>query len=834
MTFSSIRCCLLGASALGAIVGVPAAAQAQAQSAGARAAEADAIVVTARRVEENVQDVPISITVFTQDQLEARNITSTTDLATYTPGLSLNGRYGPDKASFVIRGFSQELNTLPTVGVYFADVVAPRLQSNIGGGNGAGPGYLFDLQNVQILKGPQGTLFGRNTTGGAILLVPRRPSDYVEGYVEGTYGNYDQKRVQAVLNVPLAETFKVRMGVDRNKRDGYSKNRTGIGPDAFNDIDYIAARVSMLAELTPDLENYTIASYVKSDTNGTVPRLAYCNNGQVPGSVGSIGLGALLRTSICNQIDTETAGGYGYYDVSNNVENPFVKSRTWQVSNTTTWLASDTLTVKNIISYSEARERYSFNLDGDNVAFPFVVTYPGPGRNQGSQSTFTEELQFQGRSSNDTFQWQAGGYVERSSPIGSQEQYAQVLANCSDPYAFECATFSPFISSVSVSRNNYKYRNYGIYAQGTYNFTEQLALTLGARNNWDKASVNADNIRVVPSLNGPVAATCSRAVTPSPNPGVFSLLTSGVCTREFSTKSSKPTWLVNLDYEPTPDILVYAKWARGYRGGGVNEANFGIETWDPETVDDFELGVKASWRGPVSGNVALGGYWNEFRDQQATVTIPQCAPTGQPGDPCTQPVPTGINGIQNLGKSRMRGVEIDASVFAGPVRLDVGYSYLDAKVVSASLPSCSRASFDCDNASFLQGGQRLPLSPKNRLTLTGTFTLPVDESVGDISFSATYTHTDSQITTYSNASAFAAGAIPFDAGIAPATDLLNLNLNWRDVAGAPIDLAVFATNVTKEKYYVAAANGLSSLGGEAIITGQPRFYGVRAKFKFGN
>ncbi|PEQ13229.1 hypothetical protein B2G71_07250 [Novosphingobium sp. PC22D] len=829
MKIQANRGCLLGVCALGAVSATPAFAQSS-----ATASSSDAIVVTARRVEENVQDVPISITVFSQDQLEARNITSTTDLATYTPGLSLSGRYGPDKASFVIRGFSQELNTLPTVGVYFADVVAPRLQSNIGGGNGAGPGYMFDLQNVQILKGPQGTLFGRNTTGGAILLVPRKPTGYLEGYVEGTYGNYDQTRVQAVLNVPLAETFKVRLGVDRNTRDGYSKNRTNIGPDDFNDIDYLAARFSMLAELTPDLENYLIASYVKSDTNGTVPRLAYCNNGLVPGTVGTTGLGALLRPSICAQIDAEEAAGYGYYDVSNNVENPFVKSRTWQISNTTTWMASDTLTIKNIISYAEARERYSFSLDGDNVTFPFVVTYPGPGRNQGAQSTFTEEFQLQGRSGDDTFQWQAGGYMERSSPIGSQEQYAQVLANCSDVYSFTCTTFSPFISSVSVSRNNYTYRNYGIYAQGTYSFTDQLSLTLGARNNWDEASVVADNIRVVPSPAGAVAATCSRAATPSPNPGVFSLLTSGVCTRAFGTKSSEPTWLINLDYEPTPDILVYAKYARGYRGGGVNEANLNAEVWDPETVDDYEIGVKASFRGPVSGNVAVGGYWNEFRDQQATVTIPQCAPTGQPGDPCTKPVPTGINGIQNIGKSRMRGVEVEASLFAGPARLDLGYSYLDAKVIGASLPDCSPASFDCDNASFLSSGQRLPLSPKNRLTVTGTFTLPVDESVGDISFSATYTHTDSQITTYSNASAFAAGAIPFDAGIAPATDLLNLNFNWRDVGGAPFDLAVFATNVTKEKYYVAAANGLSSLGGEAIITGQPRFYGLRLKYKFGN
>src|SRR5690606_29793135 len=102
----------------------------------------------------------------------------------------------------------------------------------------------------------QGTLFGRNTTGGAILLVPQKPTGDLEGYVEGTIGNYDQRRVQAALNVPLADTFKVRLSVDRNERDGYMRNRSGIGPKDYNDLNYTYARLSVVAELTPDIENY--------------------------------------------------------------------------------------------------------------------------------------------------------------------------------------------------------------------------------------------------------------------------------------------------------------------------------------------------------------------------------------------------------------------------------------------------------------------------------------------------------------------------------------------------------------------------------------------------
>ncbi len=137
----------------------------------------DEVVVTARRTEEAVQTVPISMTVFNQEMLSERNVTSAADLVNYTPSLNVDSRFGSDNASFSIRGFTQDLRTTPSVAVYFADVVAPRGGGSVTAGDGAGPGSFFDLQNVQVLKGPQGTLFGRNTTGGAIQIVPQEPTN---------------------------------------------------------------------------------------------------------------------------------------------------------------------------------------------------------------------------------------------------------------------------------------------------------------------------------------------------------------------------------------------------------------------------------------------------------------------------------------------------------------------------------------------------------------------------------------------------------------------------------------------------------------------------------
>ena len=814
MKTGGIRGIALATTAIGSMWTAP--AFAQDDSAQSASSDDNVIVVTARRFEENLQDVPISITVFNQEQLDSRNITSSTDLAAYTPGLSLNSRFGPEKSSFVIRGFSQELNTLPTVGVYFADVVAPRLSSNITSGNGAGVGDLFDVQNVQVLKGPQGTLFGRNTTGGAILIVPQRPTGRLEGYVEGTYGNYDQRRLQAVLNVPLADTFKVRAGVDWNKRDGYQKNRSSIGPKRFSDSDYIAVRLSILAELTPDLENYTIFKYSRSESNYLIPKLQYCDS-------------ATTFFPICSaQLASEA--DFGYYDVQNVVPDPFVKQRTWQVINTTTWQASDSLTIKNIASYGEAREAYSFNLDGDLTSF--VVTNPGPNKPQGNQWTFTEELQFQGQVADSRLTWQAGGYAEISRPRGgqgAQEQYTTIFGTCSDLYSFVCTgTLGQPTVNVLVAKNVYYYRNFGLYAQATYDLNDQFSITGGFRYTWDWQKTDGDNIVGIATPFGPVAFVCSRAAR---RPGAGAeILNNGECTRTFVEKSSDPTWLINLDYKPTPDILLYAKYARGYRGGGTNEANQIGETWNPETVDSYEIGAKTTWRGSdVHGTFNVTGYWNDFKDQQASVFLPAC--TGLPT--CAG---VGINGIQNIGKSRMKGVEVDTSfTFFDALRLDVGYAYLDAKVRAVAPPTnCDPTVYACDQAGFFANpGEVLAFSPKNRVTATATYTLPLDESVGRVSVSATFTHTDSQFHLNASKAAFAAGRVPFDAGIIPATDLLNLNLDWKKVAGSPVDLALFATNVTNEKYWTAAVNGPLSVGGEYVVLGVPRMYGVRVKFNFG-
>lgn len=819
---------------------VPAIAQAPTD-----AISAGDIIVTARRSEERLQDVPISITVYSQEQISNRNVVTPADLATYTPSLTVNQRYGPEKSSFVIRGFTQESNTSPSVGTYFADVIAPRAQAGTNSGNGAGAGSMFDLQNVQILKGPQGTLFGRNTTGGAVLLVPNRPTDEFEGYAEGSAGNYDMWRIQAVANLPLADTFKVRLGFDRNHRGGYMKNHSGVGPNDYNDVNYFAFRASVVADLTPDLENYTIASYSNSFSNGYGSRMVGClYDGIVPGFVLSSGQRRTAGAA-CDQIDRQAARGDGPMDIEISNSDPFLKIRQWQVINTTTWDVSDVLTIKNIASYAEFREAASFSLNSDNFFVPdpapagipasaagqpfwHIQLRPAPGGDNVSQSTFTEELQFQGKSFDGALNWQAGAYLEISDPLGWSDGWTPQFMYCTDLQAFECN--NPFgIGNINNSPYRTSWNNKGFYAQGTYNLTDQFSFTGGIRYTIDKMRSIGETRRIRPSATPGEAPTytCNNPLLPG------DAVDRSICRVEVARKWEKPTWLISAEYKPSDDMMLYAKWARGYRQGGINLTNIGLESWDAEKVEAYEVGAKTSFEaGFARGYFNLAGFYNDLTDQQITGNLTPKPDSGLAGG----------SAIINAGKSRIWGIELDASAtLFNDLRLDLGYTYLDTELIDIVVPTLPPESPFASVRPTALVGDPLAYSPKHRLTASATYTLPIDESVGTISVGATYVHTSSQWST--RASEFiiltngtrvpSRDALGFTPGFLPSFDLLNLNINWNGIFQSPVDASFFVTNLTNEIYPVAVGSGLATSGYENQLYGAPRMWGFRLRYNFG-
>ncbi|MDE8651196.1 TonB-dependent receptor [Novosphingobium sp. H3SJ31-1] len=788
--------------------------------------------MTARRVEERLQDVPISITAFSQEQLDTNNVVAAKDLVAYTPSLSVNTRYGSDYGSFSIRGFTQEERTTASVGVYFADVVAPRNGGASNSGDGGGPGSFFDLQNVQVLKGPQGTLFGRNTTGGAVLLVPRKPSRDFEGYVEGSIGNSDMRRLQGVVNLPVNDTFRLRFGFDRQKREGYLRNISGIGPKDFADIDYFAARVSLVADLTPDLENYTLASYGHSTPHGSVAKLTDCFDGSVR---------VITAQFVCAQLDRERDAPF--MAVSNYLADARQEIEQWQVINTTTWQASDTLTIKNIASYAEQVQDQSVDLFGLSFVVPAtlrntsgtLITVPAefvgmvsgsstvqspPGYEASDQATFTEELQFQGRSTDGRLTWQTGAYFEKSTPLSAYGTQSQTNNFCTDSNTFQCRDIFGVITGASVGSVNRQlakttFRNIGLYAQASYDLTERLKVTAGLRYTWDKVRTEIVDKALYRFL-GPDRDQPVRSCVDEP------ALTE--CGRILRQDSKAPTWLIGLDYKPNPDLLLYAKWARGYRQGSTSPQSIqGRDTYRPEKVDSYEAGVKATFRGAIPGTFNIAAFYNDFRDQQLKATF-----TGVP------PYPSNL-AIVNAGKSRIYGAEIEATVspFDG-FRLQASYAYLNSKL--EELDATYLATPDplryTDGRGPLVGGA-LPFTPKHKVSATANYTLPLDRAIGEITLGGTFSYTARmfyQDPVTSTGRRTILGSFD-DYSFIAANTLVNLNASWSGIMGSPVDAQFFMTNAFDKRYFTAH-NISPAQGYLARYIGEPRMYGVRLRYSF--
>jgi iron complex outermembrane receptor protein len=822
------------------------------------------IIVTARRMEERLQDVPISITVFNQQQLADRNIVTASDLGNYTPSLSTNTNFGSDNSSFAIRGFVQDIGTAPSVGVYFADVVAPRGGSNgTIAGNGAGPGSFFDLQNVQVLKGPQGTLQGRNTTGGAILLVPQKPTEKLEGYVQASGGNYDMWRVQGVLNIPLSDTFRLRVGADHQQRNGYLHNTTGIGPSDFNNVNYTAVRASIVGDLTPNLENYTIASYNISHTNGQVQKPVACDR-----NAANISTSAFLQAAACSQIDNQAAAGQGFYDVESDVANPVSRLQTWQVINTTTWKATDTLTAKNIISYAQLKDTINSDLFG--TAFsptmleaPYAARYgashftPGadsfdfaqnrvvPGGDSSNESTFTEEFQLQGHSGNNGLVWQGGAYLESSLPLGLVGSLTPSVNNCTNLAAIQCtdivgsmlsyalgipqAAHAVHVGSVNLTSGRASYHDVGLYAQATQRLTDRFKITAGFRYTWDRQVDDVQQTTFGTFPYPPNVGTYSTLKCTFPDASNATTLTAATynatnnCLRHLEQRSSAPTWLIDLDYTPSRDMLIYGKYQRGYRSGTISpNITSNLAIVKPEKVYTFEVGSKTSFHGPVHGTFNVDGFYNNFTNQQLQLGF-QPVVAGSVS-PTAAPI--------NAGKSRIWGIEVEGNValFEG-FTVSGGYTYLNTKILKIN-PITLPAGSPYVLTDAYMVGDPTALSPRNKFTITGSYMLPIDRALGKLSVSATFTHTDRQLVNYGDRDSTVASIQPLS--YVQATNLLNLNLDWLSVGGHPVDLSVFATNVTNQQY-LAFTPGLAAPGGaglETAVLGQPRMVGGSAKFHF--
>jgi iron complex outermembrane recepter protein len=577
----------------------------------------DTVVVTARRREENLQEVPLSVTAYSPEALAEKRISDRTDLANFTPSLlSITGGYPKEFAYFALRGQGPAFGSTPGVVNYFAEV------PNAIGIDGR-TGTYFDLASVQVLAGPQGTLFGKNATGGNILFEPARPTNNFEGYVQGELGNFNDRRAEFALNLPIIDDrVLLRIAGERGTRDGYTID---VGPNFngkdYDNLDYSSVRVGLTLRPTDRLENYTMVRYYESENNGTGTVLTQFN----PALCVSDGFPAVavfpgLATAVAEQ------DARGPRRVAYDLDQ-YSDTNYWQVINQTSLELTDNLTLKNIASYSQFEQFYGYDYDATIYPIAGQINVDDPNL---APRFLTEELQLQGEAFDDALNFTLGAYYDK------QDQHRETAG------FFTQYPISVFIGPIPASFSTGN-ESRALFAQGTLDLgqvglPEGLSLTAGYRYTWEETET-AFQITGLPATSG---------------------------TAEFNYGSYNFT----LDYDINESVHVYGTIRDAYKAGGVNGPvpdGSAFRTYPPEQLEDIELGLKSQFEvGGASVRANVAAYRGVYTDIQRT-TIEQVGTAL-------------LNVTRSAAEGRIQGVEFTGAIspIAG-LTFTGAYSLIDAE-----------------------------------------------------------------------------------------------------------------------------------------------------------
>jgi len=541
-----------------------ASASAQAQGVAVRpvaaAATIEEVIVTARRREERLQDVPIAVTAISGDTLAKQSIIQLFDLKMKAPGLAIQPSAYGSAVPFV--GMRGQLNKQyfgsvnQSVGVYFDEIALSRL-----------PGLnssLYDLASVQVLKGPQGTLFGRNTPGGAVLFTSKLPGAEREGYVRGVLGNYAQKTIEGAVTLPVNDSLSIRLAGRRSTHDGYIQNAfTG---HATSDEDSWGARFSAVFTPSDRLKNTTVLDWVTDAPRGSSQKLIFV----YPNAAG-----ARFQQYL------DILKNQGFYTIyAKDSQN---KIRLWTLSNITTYDLGHDLTFKNILGY---RQTHSFAFSAIDGAPVFVTQ----GQFVERMKQYSIEPQLIGSLWSGSVSWIAGAYFVREKGYSAISNFSATAIN--NPNSWVTNESQAF------------------YGQATWKlpFYPAVSLTAGGRYTWDQRDVFR---RVF--LNGNCNLRAANTGTAVLNP----------CEADDRSSYHRPTYTLALDWKPTNDLLMYVTTRGGYRAGGFDlnvTTPASRQPFAPELVTDYEAGVKYDFAvGPTRGRVNFAIYHDDYKDLQRTV-----------------------------------------------------------------------------------------------------------------------------------------------------------------------------------------------------------------------
>ncbi len=800
--FSGLR---LAQASILALAMASAAAPVVAQTSTEQAANdlgADEIIVTATRREERLSRVPVSVVAYGSETLKTRVIISEQDIASLVPGIQVKNGQNSNQLSFSIRGQTLDpfSGTSPAVLTYINE--APYNPGNTAT-------VFFDLASVQVLKGPQGTLFGRNATGGAVLYTTQMPGNEFGGFATVRGFSRDGVQVQAAVDLPLVrDILSVRLAVDMTRIDGFVTNiNTG---NTLGDRNNRSGRATILFTPSETIRNTTVIQYDRAKgTEGaggifnyhTVPTTPgnpstqFISDGttRTPNTTGQV-LDATLCAIYCNN-DGPAAPGFfpggveGYtrftranpfdvwlqFDLPHSAENFFA-------SNTTEIEIGSSATIKNIFSYMKGNSRMPGNLGGGPFGSLWLFQLEGinatgtPGGQTFRSETFSNELQIQGKALDDRLTYTAGVFYS------NLKRFEIIPINIGSDLGLPAP-----IADISYAYRN-RQTSTAVFAQVTYEVTDKLTATLGGRYTWESVG-----IRQAPG-------------------NVFGVDPNSAAADQ-SQKLSAPAWTATLQYQIDTNNMVYFSQRGSFRAGNFNGtvAPFtdpltgrAANLFRNEKVHDFELGYKFNGRVanmPVQFNVAA--YKVIVKDaQRALYAVVGGAPAG-----FTVNVPEAVT----------KGVEID-TVLGLTSWLDVGFNlaHTDARYTRPIVPIPFVGTLSVDS---------YPDAPRWAGSAFGVLKIPVPDTIGMVNLRADYYQQSSFF--FSNTNGTATPNTQLDG-----YSTLAMRLSWDEIMKSSVSAAVFARNLTNNTFYVSGYALGASNGVNTAYPGEPQTFGVELSVKF--
>ncbi|WP_029548466.1 TonB-dependent receptor [Rhizorhabdus wittichii] len=591
--------------------------------------ELEVITVTARRQTENLQSTPISITAFSGDRLEAQGITQVNRIQDFTPNLTfanIPSNSGiASNAAVYIRGIGQNdfaPTVEPGVGIYIDGVYLGR--------TAGGVFDLIDVNSVEVLRGPQGTLFGRNTIGGAINLTTVQPSDEFKLKADIKYGTDDRINVRGMVSGPIAEGIYAKVSGGLFSQDGYVK-APGLGKKLGNQDTKMIRGALRIAPVDSRFEATIAGDYTRDKSNGAPVTIS----GIDPTATGSfVTLQNVIATGLGNPADCLTPAAAAntqcynqrlYSKDTNYSTGPtFSDLELWSASLTASYDLTDEMQIKSITAIRRINGTFAQDRDGSNLPINHVY-------DDFTQKQFSQEFQFTGKAFDDRLNWVTGLYFfkEKGKDLNSID----------------------FLVVSAESGGYYDYKNWAAFAQLGYKLTDKLTLTGGLRYTQDRKDYLPDQF---------VKSTLAPFLVIPPGTRIVPLQT-------VKADVNKWTPMVNLSYQATRDFMLYATYSQGFKSGGYTPRIFppepSLPNFKPETVDSYEAGFKLM---ALDNRLRLNGaaFYTDYKDMQLLVAD------------ATRVGPF----ITNAGKARIQGFELETNFAPGDGwRLNAAVGLTDAK-----------------------------------------------------------------------------------------------------------------------------------------------------------